>query len=472
MTCGTCDGLSAPNRRDVTQRAEGYCSQNADFAAWARGTGVICHDELTQVRIHELVNLLTAEGHLPDTETGYRKLRAADTIANAGMWLVAHMTYARQVKLDGTALAADAFKPNPQGHTGGSLNMVPAYVAYLALNALDGRTRSWMMGQGHCVAAIDAVNLLVGNMKPAHATRYDLSDEGLTRFVSDFYSCEVGPDGAQVSPLGSHVNANTAGGTQEGGYLGFAELHYVHAPLKGERLVAFLSDGAFEEQRGSDWAPRWWRTEDSGLVAPVMILNGRRIEQRTQIAQQGGERWLDHHLRLNTGSSRSVWTGGTRPASCGASTPSKPARARRKGWATVSQKRSRVSVFPVPAPTARTTCRCPEILRRMRRAARCSTTVPAACICRNRPCATRWWSWPRMSARTARKNGIIRWRHGGSNTRKSQLPQTMHWARGCHPWLRWIASSAPSSGQIPTCGQGWATRTNCAATGWTKRWTC
>lgn len=203
------------------------------------------------------------------------------------------------MKLDGTALAADAFKPNPQGHTGGSLNMVPAYVAYLALNALDGRTRSWMMGQGHCVAAIDAVNLLVGNMKPAHATRYDLSDEGLTRFVSDFYSCEVGPDGAQVSPLGSHVNANTAGGTQEGGYLGFAELHYVHAPLKGERLVAFLSDGAFEEQRGSDWAPRWWRTEDSGLVAPVMILNGRRIEQRTQIAQQGGERWLDHHLRLN-----------------------------------------------------------------------------------------------------------------------------------------------------------------------------
>ncbi len=82
----------------------------------------------------------------------------------------------------------------------------------------------------------------------------------------------------------------------EGGYLGFAELQYVHAPLKGERLVAFLSDGAFEEQRGSDWAPRWWRAEDSGLVSPIIILNGRRIEQRSQ---QGGERWLDRHLRLN-----------------------------------------------------------------------------------------------------------------------------------------------------------------------------
>ena len=36
----------------------------------------------------------------------------------------------------------------------------------------------------------------------------------------------------------------------EGGYLGFSELQYVHMPLPGERLVAFLSDGAFEEQRG------------------------------------------------------------------------------------------------------------------------------------------------------------------------------------------------------------------------------
>lgn len=299
ITCGTCDDLSAPNRHEIARRAEELRQQDAAFAVWAAGRGVIRHDDLTQVRIHEMVRALVEAGFLPDTETGYRRLRAADILANAGMWLVAHMTYAKSVRLDGAALDADAFKANPQGHTGGSLNMVPAYVAYLTLNALDGHTRSWMMGQGHCVAAIDAVNLLVGNMTPAHAARYDLSDEGLTRFVSDFYSCEVGPDGAQVSPLGSHVNANTAGGTQEGGYLGFAELHYVHAPLKGERLVTFLSDGAFEEQRGSDWAPRWWRAEDSGPVAPVMILNGRRIEQRTQIAQQGGERWLDHHLRLN-----------------------------------------------------------------------------------------------------------------------------------------------------------------------------
>ena len=69
----------------------------------------------------------------------------------------------------------------------------------------------------------------------------------------------------------------------EGGYLGFAEVQYVHMPLLGECLVTFLSDGAFEEQRGSDWAPRWWRAHDSGIVLPIMISNGRRIDQRTTV---------------------------------------------------------------------------------------------------------------------------------------------------------------------------------------------
>jgi phosphoketolase len=70
-------------------------------------------------------------------------------------------------------------------------------------------------------------------------------------------------------------------------------------PLPGESLVAFLSDGAFEEQRGSDWAARWWRAQDCGQAVPVMILNGRRIEQRTQIVQEGGAHWLAEDLRHN-----------------------------------------------------------------------------------------------------------------------------------------------------------------------------
>ena len=226
-------------------------------------------------------------------------LAAADRLASATMWTVAHMTYAQRVDLAGAPLPAEAFKISPEGHTGGALNVAPAYVGYLAANALSGLTRSWILGQGHCVAAIEAANALVDNLSPAQQDRYGPDEAGLSRLCADFYSYAIGPDGRPSVPLGSHVNAYTAGGVSEGGYLGFAEVQYVHMPLRGERLVAILSDGAFEEQRGSDWSERWWRAEDCGLVAPIMVLNGRRIEQRTEVAQDGGAAWLSRHLDVN-----------------------------------------------------------------------------------------------------------------------------------------------------------------------------
>ncbi|MDZ4095733.1 MAG: xylulose 5-phosphate 3-epimerase [Paracoccaceae bacterium] len=226
-------------------------------------------------------------------------LEAADRLTCAAMWTVVHMTYANQVDISGKALPAKAFKPDPQGHTGGSLNMVPAFVGYLLANALSGKTRSWLMGQGHYVAAIEAINTLIGDVSAAQAGRYDRTEAGLSQLVRDFYAQTITPQGHSAVPFGSHAGPNTAGAISEGGYLGFAELQYVHMPLPGESLVAFLSVGAFEEQRGSDWSPRWWRAEDSGYAIPVMILNGRRIEERTQIAQQGGATWLARHLRAN-----------------------------------------------------------------------------------------------------------------------------------------------------------------------------
>jgi len=155
-----------------------------------------------------------------------------------------------------------------------------------------------MMGQGHCVAAIDAVNILLGNVEAEQKQRYPVSDPGLSTLCQDFYGYEVAADGRPAVPLGSHVNAYTAGGISEGGYLGFAELQYVHMPLPGQELVTFLSDGAFEEQHNSDWAPRWWRGEDTGLVMPIMIANGRRIDQRSTMAQIGGVEWFRKHLQL------------------------------------------------------------------------------------------------------------------------------------------------------------------------------
>jgi phosphoketolase len=277
-----------------------YRRNNPAADRWAAGYGVIEHTIETQDRVFRMAELLAAKGLKGDGIPVFDMLYAADRVASAAMWIAVHETYAYNVYLDGRELTRYDFKANPEGHTGGVLNMVPAYTGYMTINAITGFTRSWIMGQGHCVAAVDTVNLLLDNMTPAHAERYSITDEGLTRYVRDFYSYRLGKDGKQDSPLGSHVNANTAGGMAEGGFLGFVELQYVHMPLPGERLVVFLSDGAFEEERGSDWIPRWWRADDCGLVTPIMINNGRRIEQRTTMSQEGGVDWFVEHLKLNS----------------------------------------------------------------------------------------------------------------------------------------------------------------------------
>ena len=266
---------------------------------WTPGHGLLRRDQVTADRIDALAARLVARRAWPDRESIYRVLAAADRLTSAAMWLVAHMSYAREVDLTGAALPAEAFKAQPEGHVGGSLNMVPAFVGYLAANILSARTRSWVMGQGHCVAAIEAINTLTGDVSPRQRGRYDRTQAGLSNLVADFYSYAIGPDGRPAVPIGSHAGPDTAGAISEGDYLGFAEVQYVHMPLRGESLVAFLSDGAFEEQRGSDWSPRWWRAEDCGFVTPIMILNGRRIEERSEIAQEGGASWLDQHLRLS-----------------------------------------------------------------------------------------------------------------------------------------------------------------------------
>jgi len=268
-----------------------------NIQSWEGGYGVITRTPETTSRLEGLLRNKSVI-HSSQNSTSIEALLAAtDKLANAAMWIVVHMTYASGVDFSGNDLPRDVFKQTPQGHTGGSLNMAIAYVGYMTANALSGHTRAWTLGQGHCVAAIEAVNALLSDVSPAQAGRYGPTEAGLTQLAQDFYSYALTKDGRPGVPLGSHVSPHTAGGLSEGGYLGFASTQYIHMPLKGERLVAFLSDGAFEEQRGSDWAPRWWRAEDCGLAVPVMVLNGRRIEQRTEITQEGGVDWLKTHLR-------------------------------------------------------------------------------------------------------------------------------------------------------------------------------
>ena len=162
-----------------------HAQKEPDFAAWRKGYGPIIHQPETQAAVFRMARQLVQTGLQPDLKSVYRLLHALDRLTSAGMWLVVHMTYARRVRLDGVALQAEDFKPSPEGHTGGSLNIVPAYAGYLGINALTGQTRGWLMGQGHWVAGLDALNVLIGNLHPEQAEAYGGGEVGLNRMVRD-----------------------------------------------------------------------------------------------------------------------------------------------------------------------------------------------------------------------------------------------------------------------------------------------
>ena len=93
------------------------------FDRWAAGHGPIRHSAATRRRVREMVAALEAAGTRGDGVPALEILHAADRIAAAAMWLVVHETYAQSVYLDGRALQPEDFKLEPEGHTGGALNM-------------------------------------------------------------------------------------------------------------------------------------------------------------------------------------------------------------------------------------------------------------------------------------------------------------------------------------------------------------
>gem|GEM_PF-7088594 len=109
--------------------------------SWKDGYGVISHSAATLEQLEDLLRDQSTFHHSHNTESVGELFSAADKLANAAIWLVAHMTYASRVNFSGEDLPANAFKDTPQGHTGGSLNMAIAYIGYMTANALSGHTR-------------------------------------------------------------------------------------------------------------------------------------------------------------------------------------------------------------------------------------------------------------------------------------------------------------------------------------------
>ena len=94
----------------AAELASSLRQQSTHFSSWARGYGVIQHNDVTQLHIHELAAWLVATRKAPSLAWVFDKLVAADRLASAAMWLVVHMTYADRVDPSGQPLHATDFK--------------------------------------------------------------------------------------------------------------------------------------------------------------------------------------------------------------------------------------------------------------------------------------------------------------------------------------------------------------------------
>jgi phosphoketolase len=261
---------------------------------WRLGHGSSLRDRLTVHRVDEMASQLTARRAWPDTESVYRVLAAADRLTSAAVWLVLHMGFAHRVDATGAPLRAEDFRKTPAGPISASLGMVPAFVGHLTANVLSGKTRSWVMGQAHGLAAVAAVDVLSGCAAGGPNGRYDRTQAGFSNLVADFGSCAAGRDGR---PPAARGGADTVAVEFGGSNPGAVEQQYVHMPLRGESVVAVVDPDACDGQQMLDGSPRWWRAEDCGLVTPLKILNANMSDRRNSVGGSDELAGLDRRLR-------------------------------------------------------------------------------------------------------------------------------------------------------------------------------
>jgi hypothetical protein len=211
------------------QWLETYRARNRSADSWARGYELVRHHFDTQERVFRMAEQLAARHISGNGFPVFEVLAAADQLASSAMALILQETCTQANPSTGGSGVTSA-KGVPI-HATSALNMVPAYVGYLSINALTGRTRPWVM-EGE--AAVDAVDRLRAAVADAHLP--------------------------------------------SGDFLGVADPASQGSPASRPPLVAFLSDGAFAARKLSALTERW-RRGGGKAVTPILLNDGSWIRR-------------------------------------------------------------------------------------------------------------------------------------------------------------------------------------------------
>jgi hypothetical protein len=214
------------------QWLETYRARNRSADGWARGYELVRHRFDTQERVFRMAEQLAARHISGNGLPVFDVLAAADQLASSGMALILQETCTQtNSSVGGNGVASAKGVPIPATS---ALNLVAAYVGYLSINALTGRTRPWVIEGEKGTAAVDAVDRLRAAVADAHLP--------------------------------------------SGDFLGLADPTSLPSPASRQPLVAFLSDGAFEARKLAALTERW-RRGGGKAVTPILLNDGGWIRR-------------------------------------------------------------------------------------------------------------------------------------------------------------------------------------------------
>lgn len=253
---------------DLCRRVAEYRSTSAEAESWAAGYGILHHCVETQARVFRLAELFAER----DVEAPlFTILSAADRVNCAATWIAVNAALARRAHLDGGPLHAPELRLRSpwEGDWSRSLLPIPAYVGYLAANAISGITRGWALRPEAGRTGLDAVDLILGNFDPDLAQRYSLTSEGLARFLEDHRPASDRESGNQ--PRGKPSSTAPKRSLSEADSLKAFRLRDVAQPTAGERLVLALTEKRFETEAAKNWDTGWWRPGEHGVITPILF---------------------------------------------------------------------------------------------------------------------------------------------------------------------------------------------------------
>jgi hypothetical protein len=236
-----------------------YRSHCAEAELWASGYGPLHHGIETQARLFEL------RGKLPERAPAgsmFGVLGAADRIASASMWLVAHALCVSEQ-------GENRFQRGLSNEClDRALAMVPAFTGYLAANAISGDSaRGCFVRRGCSREAVEAVNFILCNLGPDETEGSTQEADVVGRYLQ---ACRRALNGQEATPTRQRMApAPGSGARNEAPIVEFSDMPW---PSKGSRMVALLDLPSLGDQLARMSTFLKQTRPDGGVLVPIVIL--------------------------------------------------------------------------------------------------------------------------------------------------------------------------------------------------------